>query len=83
MSIQDQMDRAQARYDNLTPYDEEPREMSSREEHYQDLLEQIRKDRLEKMYRTQDCIPDTWTCCGGIELDVDEKCSICGEMYDD
>ena len=23
-----------------------------------------------------------WTCCGGILLGVDDKCSICGDGYD-
>ena len=25
----------------------------------------------------------TWCCCGGIELEEDEKCPVCGEGYDD
>lgn len=24
-----------------------------------------------------------WTCCGGIDLYMNESCSVCGESYDD
>jgi hypothetical protein len=24
-----------------------------------------------------------WTCCGGILLDKEEKCSVCGEKYEE
>lgn len=30
----------------------------------------------------QDLELTTWTCCGGIELQKDEKCSVCGESYE-
>jgi len=39
-----------------------------------------KEDSMDEIAQTQDCIPNTWVCCGG-SIDVDDSCPFCGDGY--
>jgi hypothetical protein len=69
-------DQAQASYDAQEPKDDERTkcmcDLDPREFPCDSCLSQ---------YHQQSAAPTFWTCCGGIELQEDDRCPVCNEEY--